>query len=239
MGVRLFDRTPEGLLPTAFAIELAAHAELLESHRADIGRLASGQEGAPQGRIRVALPDGLASSWLLPALSSFFERYPAIELDLVIGHSVVDLVRREADLALRFVRPTSADLVVARVGDVPLAPYVHPSLAGRAPGSLRWIVFDDPFGRYLETQWVDEHVGDAMRMRVSLWNALFAGVAHGLGAGIVSPLVAEPAGLVALADLPPVPSRPLYLVYHRALRDVPRIAALRAWLVGNAGAMLR
>ena len=62
---------------------------------------------------------------------------------------------------------------------------------------------------------------------------------NGVGAGIVSPLVAEGRGLVRVdCDLPPVPSRDLYLVYHRALRDVPRIAVLRKWLVQTAAEFL-
>jgi DNA-binding transcriptional LysR family regulator len=239
LGQRLFDRTPEGMLATPMAEALGAHAQLIEGHMADVERLMTAGERVPEGRIRMALPDGLASTWLLPMLGDFHERHPRIDLDLVIGHAVVDLVRREADLALRFVRPTQPDLVVARLGDVPLAPYVHPRLLGRAPGSLRWMVFDDPDGRYLETHWVQDHVAPARTSRVSLWNALFAGLVHGLGAGVVSPLVAEDAGLVRLPDLPAVPSRPLYLVYHQALRDVPRIAAFRAWLVAAAATRLR
>lgn len=235
---RLFDRTPEGLVPTAFATEIAAHAELIESHMADIEHLVAGREGEPTGRVRIALPDGLASNWLIPSIAPFLDVHPGIELDLVIGHAVVDLVRREADLALRFVRPTSPDLVVARIGEIPMGPFVHPSLADRDPRTLRWMVFDDPDRKYLETQWVDTHIDPRHTFRVSLWNALFAGITEGVGAGLVSPLVAVPAGLVELPGLPPVASRPLFLVYHRALRDVPRIAALRRWLTRHSTALL-
>ena len=234
LGGRLFDRTPEGLQPTALAHSLAAHAELIETHMADIDRLVERREAAPSGRIKLALPDGLASAWLIPKLHTFYEAFPDVSVDLVIGHAVVDLVRREADLALRFVRPTASDLVAARVGDIPLAPYVHPSLVGQPAADLRWIVFDDPDSRYIESQWVQQHIQPTKTQRVTLWNALFAAIEHGHGAGIVSPLVAEPAGLVQLPNLPPVPGSPLYLVYHQALRDVPRIAAFRGWFLDIA-----
>ena len=239
LGGRLFDRTPEGLQPTALAHVLAAHAELIETHMADIDRLVEGREAAPSGRIQLALPDGLASTWLIPKLDGFYAVFPQISVDLLIGHAVVDLVRREADLALRFVRPTASDLVAARIGDIPLGAYVHPSLLGQPAADLRWIVFDDPNARYIETQWVQTHVAPRKTQRVTLWNALFAAVQHGHGAGVLSPLVAEAAGLVRLPELPRVPGSPLYLVYHRALRDVPRIAAFRGWFLDVARESLR
>ena len=133
-------------------------------------------------------------------------------------------------MALRFVRPTSPDLVCQRLGDLPMAPYVHASLAAQDPTQLRWIVFNDPEQRYLESRWVSTHIAPEHTMRVSLWNALFASVVHGLGPGLLSPIVADPAGLVRIQGYPPVDSRSLYLVYHRALRDVPRIAAVRRWV---------
>ncbi|MEE9384657.1 MAG: hypothetical protein V3V08_14730 [Nannocystaceae bacterium] len=70
-------------------------------------------------------------------------------------------------------------------------------------------------------------------MRVTNWNALFSGVLNELGAGILSPLVAEPEGLVPMRGVPKVGHRDLLLVYHPALRDVPRVAAVRDWLLAN------
>ncbi len=239
LGARIFDRTPEGLLPTDFASQLEPLARLIEGHMGDIDRLARGRELEPRGRVRLALPDGLASEWLLPRLDDFYERYPEVTVDLVIGHAVVDLVRREADLAVRFIRPAAGDLIARTLGRMDIAPYVHPDLAHLAPRAMRWIVFDDPDAVYLETQWVRRVVGPARTMRVSLWNALFAAARHGLGAALLSPVVAEPAGLVRVSgQLAPVEGRDLHLVYHRALREVPRVAALRDWLVVAAGSLL-
>lgn len=232
LGARLFDRLPEGLRPTQFAIDLEPHARFIEGHMADVERLAAGQEAAPHGRVVVALPDGLASHWLIPMLPDFYARYPQVEVDCVIGHAVVDLTRRAADLALRFVPPTAPDLVVRRLRTIPLAAYVHPRLADADPAALRWIMLGDPERRFVESRWIDAHVAPGKTMNVSLWHALLAAVQQGLGAGILSPLVAEPLGLTLLEidDATPL-SRELLLVYHRALRDVPRIAALRRWLV--------
>lgn len=229
LGARVFDRTPEGLLPTALALELAPHARLIAGHMADIRRVAAGNEAAPQGRVRLAIVDGLVSAWLAPRLSGLFAQHPGIELDLVSGHAVVDLVRREADLALRFVRPSAPDLVMRRLGAIPMAAYARPELG---PQPQRWVALLDPGERFSETRWLNAHAAEAQRLRVSNWADLFACARAGLGAALLSPLIAEPEGLVCVGDgLPPVPERALFLVYHRAMRDVPRIAAVRRWLV--------
>ena len=232
LDARLFDRTPEGLLPTALALSLAPHARLIAGHMGDIARLAHEQEAAPQGRVRLAVVDGLVAHWLAPRLPEFYAQHPAVDVDLITGHAVVDLVRREADLALRFVRPTAADLVVKTLGTVHFRAYAHPSIA---PEPQRWVALLDPKAVFQETHWLNEQIAPTHLTRVSTWSALLAAIRAGVGAGLLSPLAAEPAGLVPVAlDCAPVPSRTLYLVYHRALRDVPRVAVLRRWLVESA-----
>lgn len=236
LGARVFDRTPEGLLPTALALELAPHARLIQGHMADIERLAAGREAAPSGRVRLAVVDGLAAPFLCPRLGDFYRQFPEVEIDLLAGQAVVDLVRREADLALRFVPPTAPDLVSRRLGTIELAPYALPELA--ADPTRAWVALLDPALRFQESRWIDEHVRGARITRVSTWPDLFASARCGLGAALLSPLVAEPAGLVEVPDLAPVPPRELLLVYHRAMRDAPRVAALRAWLIDACGPFL-
>lgn len=232
LGALVFDRTPEGLLPTALALELAPHARLIAGHMTDIQRLASGQEAAPSGRVRLAVVDGLAPHFICPRLGSFYERFPQVQVDLLAGQALVDLVRREADLALRFVPPSAPDLVSRKLGVIPLAPYAVPKLA--ADPKRAWVALLDEQEKFMETRWLKAHTQAARLTRVSAWSDLFEAVRCGLGAGLISPLVAEPAGLVRVAGLPPVPGRELMLVYHRAMREVPRVAALRGWLIQSA-----
>lgn len=234
LGSPLFDRTPEGMQPTALAHDLRPHAELVEQQMHDIQRVIEQQEAEPRGRLRIAMPDGIASAWLLPNLHGFLERYPLIEPDLVIGHELVDLVRRDADVALRFV-PPEGDLVCRTLGTIPVEPYALPSVAAEDPTSWRWVMLDDPDSRYPETSWLAEHADVRRSLRVSSWNTLYAGILNGIGPGMLSPIVAERQGLVrVLPDRPEGPRHTLYLVVHRALRRVPRIHAFREWLLETA-----
>jgi len=236
LGSPLFDRTPEGLRPTALALELAPHAELVGGHMSDIDRLVEGRERSPSGCVRLAVVEGLAANFVVPALPRLRSTHPGIELDLLSGQPVLDLVRREADLALRFAPPTSPDLVVRKLLSIPVAPYVHPSLADTPSDALPWVMLWDPDERFVESQWLRDRAQPRHVTRVTSWHDLFAAVRVGVGAGLVSPLVAEDAGLVpvpAFAD-EVVVSHPLLLVYHRALRHVPRVKAVRDWILETA-----
>ncbi len=128
-------------------------------------------------------------------------------------------------------RPAACGAIRSKTSD----PSATCTLAWKWKASKR----HDPDAVFPETQWVRASVAPERTMRVSLWNALFAAVCSGLGAALLSPLVAEKAGLVRVPiDAPLPPPYPLYLVCHRALRAVPRVAALRAWLVAQSARFL-
>ncbi len=236
LGSPLFDRTPEGLRPTALAMELAPHAERVGGHMSDIDRLIEGREREPSGRVRLAVVEGLAAHFVVPALPRLRAAHPGIELDLLSGQPVLDLVRREADLALRFVPPECPDLVVRKLRSIPVAPYVHPDLADTAADALPWVMFWDPDESFAESRWLRDHVRPRHVTRVTLWHDLFAAVRLGVGAGLISPLAADVAGLVPVPAFAgeEVVSHPLLLVYHRALRHVPRVKAVRDWILDIA-----
>ena len=230
-GAVLFDRTPEGLMPRALALEMAPHARLIAGHLSDIERVAAGKEAAPRGRVRLAVVDGFVAGWLASRIPTLLERFPELELDILSGAAVVDLVRQEAELAVRFVPPESADLVMRRLGGIDIGPFAAPSL-GRRP--TQWVALLDPAGAFDETRWLREHAAAERIIHVSHWADLYACVQQGVGAGLLPPLLAAERGLVPL-DIPAPPvHRELLLVYHRAMRDVPRVSVVRDWLVEEA-----
>ncbi len=235
LGSTLFDRTPEGLAPTVLAHDLAPHAALVAGHMADIERLAESREVAPRGRVRMAVVDGLAAHLVVPGLPRLRASHPGIELDLLSGQAVLDLVRREAELALRFVPPTAPDLVVRRLFGVPVAPFVRPELADVPSDMLPWLMLYDPDRHLAESRWIDAHARPSHCTAVSAWSDLFAAVCSGVGAALVPPWVARPAGLVPVQGFEGVVAveHTLLLVYHRAQRDVPRVRAVREWVVSE------
>lgn len=235
LGARLFDRTPGGLLPTA-ALELVLPwAEQVESAALSLLQEVQGHESAPEGVVRLALLPSVSNRFIAPEVPRLLARHPGLSLELLPGGAVVDLVRREADLALRTVKPETGDLVVQALGWFSLVVVAAPDLIARArPRALTdlpWVTWDRPLP---EAQWLAAVAPDAqVVLRASELETLIAAAQAGVGALVISePLAAVAGGLSRLPVLTPeLPRAALWLVAHRALRPVPRVAAVWAWLV--------
>ncbi|MFT7582787.1 MAG: DNA-binding transcriptional LysR family regulator, partial [Myxococcota bacterium] len=199
---------------------LLPHAEVVEQQADSIARLAAGQRTQATGRVRLALPEGLAELAIVPRLIDLQRSQPGLAIDLVIGPALVDLVRREADIAMRFVRPVRGDLVAKKLADFEFGVFGRANLvAGDPPlATLPWILLQDPEARFPETRWHNTYASTSAWMYTSSYTTLLAALQAGLGVGIISRLGARELGLTELkTKLPPPPSFPLYLVTHRAV----------------------
>src|ERR1700738_4097906 len=119
LGVALFTRSQHGLTPTEAALELQPYAESLEATAAALVRAAVGRAGT-RGTVRVTASEVVGAEVLPPILAKLHEAYPELVIELVLSNRTEDLLRREADIAVRMVRPTQQALVVRHVGDIEL-----------------------------------------------------------------------------------------------------------------------
>ena len=242
LGVRLFDRTPDGAKPTDAVERLIVHAEAMERGAMGFMRAIEGLELEPEGVVRLAAPPGVADHFLVPQLAKLLERHPKIRLQILASIGYADLTRREADLALRMRRPAGGDFTVKRLAKHGYVPIVSENDRSRKrlgdASSIGWMTWGEDLGGRPDRQWVFEHAGrDAIVLETSSMNAQLEAVRQGLGAMLVPlPYVMLP-GVRRLrlsdaleASLEQVPADALWLVGHRALRDVPRIAAVWTWL---------
>ena len=101
LGLRLFDRRPDGMHLTPEAAELVALAEAMEEAGAKLARRASGVSPSLDGWIHLSAPDLLLSELLAPALAAFSQEWPTIKLRVQATYDLADLGAREADVALR------------------------------------------------------------------------------------------------------------------------------------------
>lgn len=237
LGVRFFDRTPSGLLPTEALALALPWAEQVESAAIELAREVQGVETRPAGVVRMAILPAVSSWFVAPTLGALRQRHPDLVLELVARSQVADLVRREADLALRVVKPTHPELVVRKLVEVPLAVVAAPSLIDavqpRSLADLPWLAWDGTVDA-AEQRWLDAVVPDArVVLRSTELETLLQACRAGAGAmALGEPLARRAGGLVHVpVPTPPMPASTLYLVAHRALRPVPRIAAVWDWLV--------
>jgi DNA-binding transcriptional LysR family regulator len=193
-------------------------------------------EERPAGVVRLAVPPAIAGLFVVPAVPRLREMFPEIILELAPATAVVDLVMREADLAIRTVRPDKGDLVVHRLAAVKSVVVCSPELAKRPLPltELPWVAWDRSLSHIPEMVWLREHVADAaIVFRSTELSTLLRAAQEGIGALVVAePVAARAGGLVRLVShRAPMPESAVWLVSHRALRPVPRVAAVWQWVV--------
>ncbi|WP_207480165.1 LysR family transcriptional regulator [Arenibaculum pallidiluteum] len=125
MGFQLFTRSQHGLTPTEAAVELRPYAEALSATAASLLRVASGHGGAVQGAVRVTASEVIGVEVMPPILAALRERHPLLVIELSLSNSVEDLLRRDADIAVRMVEPSQGALLARRVGAVTLGLHAH------------------------------------------------------------------------------------------------------------------
>jgi DNA-binding transcriptional LysR family regulator len=123
-GKALFTRSPSGLLPTRTALELQPHAEAMAATAAMMVRASSG-EAAMKGTVRITASATIGVEVLPPALRSFSVAHPGITQELVLSDLSADLLKRDADIAVRMVQPRQQALFARRVGRVALGLHAH------------------------------------------------------------------------------------------------------------------
>jgi DNA-binding transcriptional LysR family regulator len=248
LGGQLFDRTPSGLIATELAESLLPLAEAMEARATDVQRLVEGRETEPRGWVRVTAPPGVATFSIAPTLPRLHARYPELRVELVPSVAYADLTRREADIAVRVARPTAGDLVTTRLGEDELVPLVSEALdaelgAVRDLNAVRWIQWSESLGHLADAAWVREHVEEErIVLRCSTFEPMVLAAQAGMGA-LMGAVSLMPPGLTRLRTtralrrkLAPFPRGALYLVGHRALRDVPRVAAVWSHLLHEVAA---
>jgi DNA-binding transcriptional LysR family regulator len=131
LGLTLFTRSPRGLTPTPAALALEPHVEAMATAAAAFGRVASGEAAADRGAVRVTASDVIGCEVLPPILAAFHAEHPGIAVELALSNRTADLARRDADVAVRMVRPTQSGLVARRLGASRIGLYAHRNYLAR------------------------------------------------------------------------------------------------------------
>ncbi|WP_137130297.1 LysR family transcriptional regulator [Rhizobium sp. FY34] len=120
LGYPLFTRSQQGLMPTEAALALQPYAQTLSSTVAALLREASGTLGAVDGVVRISASDIIGIEVLAPILAKLQAEHPHLIIELSLSDTVEDLLRREADIAVRMTEPRQDALVARHIGDIEL-----------------------------------------------------------------------------------------------------------------------
>jgi len=236
LGQRLFDRTRTGrtltdagrnLLPAAEAVEQAALA--FDSAAASHGRKIA-------GTVRVTTTEVVANLWLSPALADFRRLYPDIRVELISGDRFLDLMKGEADVAIRSTgRPTEAGCVIRKLSTIAWAVYCSRDYAERrgAPRGIEdlsnHVVVGgaDDLAFLPALQWLFRMAPTAeIHTRSNSLMNLFYSVRAGLGVAPLPVTLAESdSTMVRCSEVIPELESAVWLIAPEHLRDIPHVRA--------------
>ncbi len=237
LGVVLFERTGRGLVPTAHAHRLAESARAMSGAADQLARQASGAQADTRGTVRITASQPVTCVLLPPLLVQLRQAHPDVQLELVASNAVSNLLQREADIALRMVRPDQSSLVTKRVGQVAIGTYAHRDYLRRrgTPRVPEDLLSHDLVGNDRNTDILRGFAGmgypmerEDFAVRTDDLNAYQAAVGAGLGVGFLARYVArQNPDLVPLLPMLAIPPLPMWLAVHREIRSNPRIR--RVW----------
>ena len=129
----LFERTGRGVVPTAAALAIADAARHMEAGALALNAALASQATTATGSVRITTSQ-VAASYLLPnVLAALRRAEPGIQIELVAANDISNLLRREADIAVRMLRPNQASLVARKLAQLPIVACAHQSYLQRAP----------------------------------------------------------------------------------------------------------
>lgn len=234
LGVRLFERLPNGYLLTQAGEAMQEGALRVEDEIASLSRKVTGQDLRLSGTIRVTTLDMLAFGLLPRHLAKFRTDYPGIEVELIVGNAALNLNRREADIALRVGNAPPETLVGRRVGRLVFAIYASKTyLAGKSAVELAahdWVGFDTEHAALTRRFGVFLPSAEPL-FRTNSIAAAIAATKAGIGlAPLPCGLADLEADLVRVAALPGDFTLDLWLLTHEDLRQTARIRAFLDFL---------
>lgn len=233
LGVTLFERVGRSLELTDAGRRLIDHVRDMGEAASRISLAALGQSNDVDGLVRISISDIFAVYHLPKIIKHLSEIAPGLEVEVVASNAISDLQRREADIAIRHVRPTQPDLIARLLGQARARFYATPEFLARNgnPKGLKefnamsFIAFGDPDAMLIHLNATGlKLTRNNIKYHSANGVAGWAMVQTGLGVGIMSQSVgdASPEVIRVLPEIPLV-EFPVWLATHREIHTSARI----------------
>jgi DNA-binding transcriptional LysR family regulator len=249
LGVLLFERTGRGLVATATALQLAQAARSMEAGALQLSRTLSGAQSQSAGTVRITASVPVAVQLLPPVLAAMRQALPDLQIELVSSNQVSNLLRREADIAVRMVRPEQNSLIARKIGEVRLGAYASRGyLESRAPlRKASDLLQHELIGGDADPAILQGFAAmgfpvtrSAFALRSDDFIVQWQAVRAGLGIGFCADYMVrgEADVLEVLAGQLKIPSLPMWLAVHREIRTNARIRRVFDYLANALPATL-
>lgn len=235
LGTSIVDRTPDGMTVTAAGLAAVRAAEAMDAAAVRVrDDVAAASGDTVDGTVKLTLAPWLAERLIIPAVPRLRIEHPNLDLRIVTSHDIVDIAARDADLALRNVRPTTGALVCRRVGELAGCVYASALYLERRGtptdrAQLRdhdLLVYDGMKGMpgfewLAEPEWQRRVV-----FRAGDPPGLAAAAGSGLGLAAIPCILGETEPGLRRVEALGVGYSPLYLVTREDLQHAPRLRAV-------------
>ena len=233
LGAPLFERTGRGVLPTALALAITDAARQMAASADTLAGTLTRSREATTGTVRITSSEVAASYLLPPVLAQLQQAEPGIQIELVASNQISNLLRREADIAVRMVRPAQGSLVARKLGDIGITACAHTGYLQRAgtprvPLDLlqhRLIGYDrdDTIERgFAKLGLVLPHEAFALRTDNQIACGRLVAAGAGIGFAAAYNLRHWP-GVVPLLPMLKIPPLPCWLAEHQQRAGAPGV----------------
>jgi DNA-binding transcriptional LysR family regulator len=234
LGSKLFERLATGYRTTDSGLRLIEAAERMETEALALDRDLTGRDTRLSGQLRVTCSETLGFKILTAEIARFRKLHPGIEIDLSVENRVIDLSRREADVALRATRPSEGDLFGRKIADIAWGLFAAHAYV-KAHGALKriddlakhaMIGWSDTAPQTKAARWIAKHTpAAAVGLRVNTILNQYIAARDGLGIALLPVyLPAKDERLTRVFALKDFTTE-MWIVTHRSLKDTARVRA--------------
>jgi len=249
LRLKLFTRSFDGFAPTDAALELKPYAASLAATAAALRRVATSHGDGVRGTVRLTASEIVSCEVLPPILADLRDAHPELVVELVPSNKVENLLRRDADIAVRMVAPSQDALVARRVATIEVGLHAHRRYLERhgTPRALDELARHALIGWDTETEYIrrfqerfPQITRESFALRTDSDVAQLSAIRAGLGVGFCQArLAARDPGMVRLFKSAIALHLETWVAMHADLRDSPRCAVTFAALADGLAAYAR
>lgn len=240
LGAELFVRGPRGLDLTPTGETILERAKAMREEALSLERLATGNDQSLTGVVRISVAEAIGAEWLTEQMGPFIRRFPQIMVEISIDNAAADILRRQADIAIRMFDPVEPDLIARKLGVMRCAAYASKDYIATygMPKDKhdflnhRFIMPDERLMAIVRKEWIDtKPYEDRAAFRSNSAMSLNTAVMSGYGIGLIFALLAwRCENLVRVLPDVEYPPISMWLVTHSDLRRSARIRAAYSYL---------
>lgn len=242
LGRSLFDRSTRGLVLTSFGQTLLEESRKMATSANKLERLIQGQDITLSGSVRLSVNEMIAQYYLPAILPEFLDLYPNLQVQVVVTNQITSLDKRDADIAIRMLRPQQQDLVIKHLFDIELGAYASEAYLSKSgmPETPEDLSNHRVLGYDRDKQLEDgaaalgwEIKNDDLSFRTDNMPLLVELASHGGGIVFTHREVAEKTDLKHVECGLVIPALPVYIACHRDVQHNSKIRLLMNFLADH------